>query len=98
MTRKRPCRRWSPDVVQRADVRMVERRDGARFALEALAELGIGGECVGQDLDRDDAIEPRVARLVDLAHAAGADEREDFVGAEAGAGGQSHGLLALYPR
>ena len=39
----------------------------------------------GQDLDRDDAIEPRVAGLVDLAHAAGAEGGEDFVRAEADA-------------
>jgi hypothetical protein len=27
------------DVVQRADVRMIQRRDGLRFTLEALAQL-----------------------------------------------------------
>ena len=32
------------DVVQRADVRMRELRDRARFAVEALAELRIAGE------------------------------------------------------
>ena len=40
-----------------------------------------------QDLDRDLAPEPRVARAVHLAHAAGAERRDDLVGAEARAGG-----------
>ena len=38
------------DVVQRADVRMIELRDRARFAVEALAELRIGGETSGRTL------------------------------------------------
>ena len=79
------------DVVEGADVRMVELRDRPRLALEALAELRIGRERVGQDLDRDGAIEARVAGPVDLAHAAGAEGGEDFVRAEAGAGGKGHG-------
>ena len=41
-----------------------------------------------QDLDRDVAIEPRVARPIDLTHAAVADLGGDFVGAEARAGGE----------
>ena len=82
----------SPDVVQRADVRMSELRDGARFAVEPFAELRIGGERVGQDLDRDRAVEARVARFVHLAHATGAKQRQDFVGAESRAGGQGHSL------
>src|ERR1700693_3103946 len=56
---------------------MVQRRDHARFALEALAELGLG------NLDRDDTIKTRVARLINFTHAPCADGREDFVGSEA---------------
>ena len=41
-----------------------------------------------EDLDRDRALEPRVLRLVDLAHPARADRRDDLVGAEAGAGSE----------
>ena len=48
------------DVEERADVRMVERRDRLRLALEALAELRVLGEARGQDLDRDVAVEARV--------------------------------------
>ena len=43
---------------------------------------------VGQDLERDIAIQLRVARAIDLSHAAFADRRGDFVDAEAGAGGE----------
>ena len=31
-----------PYVVQRADVRVCKLRDGARFAIEALTEVGVG--------------------------------------------------------
>ena len=55
------------------DVRMVERRERLRFALEAREPLRIGGERGRQDLDRDVAIELGIARAIDLAHAAGAD-------------------------
>ena len=64
------------DIVQLADVGMIQRRDGARLALEAFAEFGLG------DLDRDDAIQARVVGFVHLTHAARADGREDFVRAE----------------
>ena len=76
------------DVVERADVRMLEARDVPRFALEPLAPARHRRPDAGrQHLDGDEAIEPRVARLVDLAHAAFADEGEDLVGTEPGAGG-----------
>ena len=35
------------DVVERADVRMVQDRDDARFALEALDRLGVAHSLVG---------------------------------------------------
>ena len=69
----------APDVVQRADVRMVQRGDGLRLALEPLLHLGIVGEVGREDLDRDRAVQPRVGRLVDLAHAAGAERDPDFI-------------------
>ena len=53
-----------------------------RFALEAREPIGVGRERVGQDLDRDVAIQLRVARAIDLAHPAGAERRQDLVGAE----------------
>ena len=79
----------SSDVVERADVRMGELGDRLRLALEALPRLGGRHRLLGQHLDRDDAIQPGVLRLVDLAHPTGADRREDLVGAETGARGET---------
>ena len=78
---------------------MVERRGRPRLLLEALrARLGSSANDGGQDLDRDVAAEPRVARAIDLAHAAGAERRDDLVGAEPGAGRECHGTtLILWP-
>ena len=67
---------------------MIQRREGLRFALEPREAFGIGGERVRQDLDRDLTTQRRVRRSVHLPHAALADRRDDFVDAEARAGGQ----------
>ena len=80
------------DVVERADVRVRELRDRLRLALEALADFGGFREVLGQHLDRDRAVEARVARAIDLAHATRAERRKDLVGAEAGAGCEGHGV------
>src|ERR1700761_3218966 len=52
------------DVVERADMWMIEGGDGTGLALEA------PGKSVLQELDRDGAIETCVARGPDLTHAA----------------------------
>ena len=59
------------NIVQRADVWMIERGHGACFTIEALAQLRIGGERERQHLDRHRTIESRVAGTIDLAHASG---------------------------
>ena len=64
-----------PDIVQGADVRMIQGCDGARLALEALAERRITTDMGGEDLDRNRSIEPRIARAIHLAHAPGANGR-----------------------
>ena len=76
-----PCGRFF-EPVDRRDVRMIERGEDLGLALEAGEALGVVCEQVGQDLERDVATELRVARAIDLAHAAGAEQREDFVGTE----------------
>ena len=68
------------------DVRMVQRRQRLGFALEARQPLGVVGEGLGQDLDRDVATQLGVGRAIDLAHAAGAEGGDNFIRAEAGAG------------
>ena len=70
------------DVIQSADVRVIERRDRARFTVETVAQRRVGGELRRQDFDCDAAIKARVARAIHLAHAARPDERHDFIGAE----------------
>ena len=79
------------DLVERGDVRMRQRRGRARLLEEPLAPIGIGRDGRGQHLDRDGAAEPRVARAVHLAHAAGADAIEDLVVAE----GLEHGTATI---
>jgi hypothetical protein len=64
------------------DVRVVERRDGLRFAAEACQPVGIAGEQVGEDLDRDVAVQLRVAGAIHLAHSARAEQGHNFVRAE----------------
>jgi hypothetical protein len=41
------------NLVNRADVRMVESRSGAGFALETLQGLTVGSQLLGQELDGD---------------------------------------------
>ncbi len=66
------------DIVELADVGVVEGGDDSRFALEAFGEVFFG------DFDGYDAVEARVAGFVDFAHASGAERSQDFVGAETG--------------
>ncbi len=75
-----------PNVIERADVRVIERRDALRFALEPCTKLGIGRERGRQHFHGDGALEARVTRLIDLAHAAGADGADDLVGSKARSG------------
>ena len=65
---------------------MVQRREHFRFALESREPIRVAGQGVWQDLDRDLAIQLRVARAIDLAHPADADRRNDLIGTEARAG------------
>ena len=67
------------DVMQRADVRMIQSRDRTRLALESIGELGL------EDLDRDGAVQSCVAGAVDVAHPTFPDEGGQFVRAKASA-------------
>src|SRR6185437_12607669 len=68
------------ELVQGADVGMVERRDRQRLALKTLTRGGAGG--FGQKLERDEAVQALVAGLEDLAHAACAEALEHLEGSE----------------
>ena len=69
------------DIVEYTDVGVRQRRNGP-FALEAVPTIGILTVVAGQGLDRHRAIQSGVTGLVNLAHAARADEGQDFVRAQ----------------
>ena len=79
------------DVVDRADVRMVERGCRARLPLEAQQVFFRCGQRRGQQLQRDVAAKLQVVRLIDLAHAARAERGDDCEAADdLGAWGEWH--------
>ena len=67
------------DVVDRADVGVVERGGGLRLAPEALERDRVVEVLRGQELQRDQPVEARVLRLVHDSHAAAAELLEDAV-------------------
>ncbi len=69
-------------LMEGTDARMRESRDGAGFVGKAHPAARIGCGVRRQHLDRDVAIEPRVAGPVDLAHPSGSDETLDLEDAE----------------
>jgi hypothetical protein len=74
-------------------MRVIERREHARFAGKPGPVLHVTGEIGRQDLERDLAVERRVVRAEHLAHAAGANGGADFVWTDARAGRQGrHGV------
>ena len=81
------------NTVDRTDVRVIERGEESRLAFEACHAIGVQRELRRQDLQRDVAIERRVASAIYLAHPPGAEGREDLVGSEARAGGKGHRWL-----
>ena len=83
------------DAVNRRDIGMIERREHARLTLEAHQAVGVGGDRRRDDLDRDVAAQPRVARAIDLAHPAGTDQRDDVMAADPRSRRERH-LARLY--
>jgi hypothetical protein len=69
---------------------VVQVGDRLGFALESLAQKRIAGEVGRKDLHRNGALEPRVARSLDLSHAAGTERRFYLVRAKSGSGGERH--------
>jgi hypothetical protein len=67
---------------------VVRRREHFRLALKPRQAIRLTGEGVRQDLDGDVALQPRIARARYLAHAAGAQRADHFVGTESIPGAQ----------
>ena len=76
------------DVVNDADVGMLQCGDGFRFLLEAHLQIWVRRKMGGKDLNRYRALQPGVAGEIHFAHAAGAEQRLDFVWPQFGARGQ----------
>ena len=84
------------DIVDAADVGMIQGRDGASLALEAGTQIGIASNLTRQDLDGNRSIEACVAGSVNLAHAAGPEGGDNLIRAEAGAGSEGQTAAGDY--
>ena len=71
-----------PDVVKRANVGMIQRRNGPRLTLEALAEVFLG------NLDGNGTLQPRIHGAIHFAHPPGSQLRFDLVRSDLRSGGQ----------
>src|ERR1700694_2909277 len=83
-----PC--MVADVVEHADMRMIQAGNGPRFTLEALPGLGIVRDAGGKNLDGHRAVESRVLCTVHLAHATRTDGSEDLIGPQASSSRKRH--------
>ena len=72
---------------------MIQRGEDAGLRARTGRGDRVGRQAVRQDLDGDVAIQLRVARAIDLAHAPGPEGGNDGVGAERVTGGETHALL-----
>lgn len=78
------------ESVDRCAVRVIERSQDFRLALETGEPVWICRHSGRQDLDRDLTLQARVGRAVHLAHPAGAKRRDDAVRSQVGSFGQGH--------
>ncbi len=69
---------------------MMEARNRTSFALEALMQVFTASDMSGKNFYGNFAIEPRIARSIDFAHAASAKRGGDFVRADSGPAGKRH--------
>src|SRR5438105_1727654 len=67
------------DVINGADIGVIQGRRGLRFALETTQSLGVFGYFIGQKLQRHEAMQPSVLGLVDNTHPASAELLDDAV-------------------
>ena len=78
------------EPVDGGDVRMIQRGKRLRFTRESRQAVRIVRKRLRQDLDRHVAIQPGIARPVDLPHPPFADRRGDFVDTKPGIGVKGH--------
>ena len=82
--------RTDANVVNREDIGVVQCGRGLGLLLEAAHEVGLVGERLGQNLQRDVALQSRIASPIHLAHAAAANQLDDFIDADASARRKGH--------
>ena len=68
-----------PNIVNGADVGMIERGCSTRFATESLDGLGVLGDVLGKKFQGNTTAEPRVLSFVDHSHSAAAQFFQDVV-------------------
>src|ERR1700732_1752832 len=86
------------NVVEGADVRMIQAGNCFGFALETLAQFSTISKMRWQNFDGDNSVQTGIASLVNFAHSARANTREDFVRAQTFAREDRHGLLVTWNR
>ena len=74
-----------PSLIDRDDVRVVDRGGQLRFVQEAITERRVPGKAGLQQLQRDLPLEPQILGQVDDAHASPAQQRLDPIAGEVGA-------------
>jgi hypothetical protein len=84
------------NVMERADVRMIQAGNRFGFALETLAQFSTIGKMRGQHFDGDDSVQTGIFGAVNLTHPSGANTGEDFVRAQTFAREDGHGLLLTW--
>src|SRR5262249_38981847 len=84
------------EVVNRRDVGMIQRREHFCLALKPAHTICVSRELFGQDFDSDFAFQLEITCAIYLAHAAFAEQRNYFVGAELSANGQGHDFAKDY--
>ena len=67
------------DLVNRADVRVIQRGSGSRLAREAIERSARERQDIGQELERDVAAKLRVGGAIDHAHPAASELFEDLI-------------------
>ena len=75
---------------------MIERGEDLRFALEARQAIRVSCQRRREDLDSDLTLQRRVRGPIDFPHPTHAEQRGDFVDAEAGAGREGQAMFVDY--
>ncbi len=83
------------NVIQLADMRMIQRRNRSAFTIHALLQFRRRREVRSQDFDGYGAIQAGITRAVNFSHAACAQQRLYFVRTEFRASSESHPRRAI---